>query len=114
MTSRHLLLAAALVLAVVGAGPAAGAIQADEDKSNSSSMVVQAPATMCSRASSSTIIDQEKLSPVRLQVSNRPGGDSSTAAAYVMSKKNDPYVIAVLHQRLDRRSRCCRRRHRPS
>ena len=37
-----------------------------------------------------TIIDQEKLSPVRLQVSNRPGGSSTTAAAYVISKKNDP------------------------
>jgi putative tricarboxylic transport membrane protein len=41
-----------------------------------------------------TIIDQEKLSPVRFQVSNRPGGNSSTAASYVVSKKGDPHVIA--------------------
>src|SRR5262249_21655247 len=41
-----------------------------------------------------TIIDQEKLSPVRIQVVNKPGGGSSTAAAYVVSKKNDPHVIA--------------------
>lgn len=42
-----------------------------------------------------TIIDQEKLSPVRVQVSNRVGGGSTTAAAYMASKKGDPNVIAV-------------------
>jgi putative tricarboxylic transport membrane protein len=42
----------------------------------------------------STIIEQEKLAPVRLQVSNRPGGNSATAASYVVSKKGDPHVIA--------------------
>src|SRR3954451_20451922 len=42
----------------------------------------------------STIIDQEKLLPVRMQVINKPGGGSTTAAAYVVSKKNDPHVIA--------------------
>ena len=41
-----------------------------------------------------TIIDQEKLSPVRIQVVNKPGGGSTTAAAYVVSKKGDPHVIA--------------------
>src|SRR5437016_1878363 len=41
-----------------------------------------------------TIIDQEKLLPVRIQVINRPGGGSTSAAAYVVSKKNDPHVIA--------------------
>src|SRR3954452_24423714 len=41
-----------------------------------------------------SIIDQEKLSPVRLQVANKPGGGSTTAAAYVVSKKGDPHVIA--------------------
>jgi len=40
------------------------------------------------------IIDQEKLSPVRLQVANKPGGGSTTASAYVMSKRGDPNVIA--------------------
>jgi putative tricarboxylic transport membrane protein len=40
------------------------------------------------------IIDQEKLSPVRLQVANKPGGGATAAAAYVMSKKGDPHVIA--------------------
>jgi putative tricarboxylic transport membrane protein len=41
-----------------------------------------------------TIIDKEKLSPVRIQVLNKPGGGSTTAAAYVASKKGDPHVIA--------------------
>src|SRR5438270_12167440 len=40
------------------------------------------------------IIDQEKLSPVRMQVVNKPGGGSTAAAAYVVSKKGDPHVIA--------------------
>ena len=40
------------------------------------------------------IIDQEKLSPVRLQVANKPGGGSTAASAYVVSKKGDPHVIA--------------------
>src|SRR5215208_3163170 len=40
------------------------------------------------------IIDQEKLSPVRLQVANKPGGGSTTASAYVMRKRGDPTVIA--------------------
>src|SRR5262245_58981866 len=41
-----------------------------------------------------TIIDHEKLLPVRMQVVNKPGGGSTTAAAYVVSKKGDPHVIA--------------------
>jgi putative tricarboxylic transport membrane protein len=40
------------------------------------------------------IIDQEKMAPVRFQVVNKPGGGSTTAAAYVASKKNDAHVIA--------------------
>src|SRR5215207_222327 len=41
-----------------------------------------------------TIIDQEKLAPVRFQVVNKPGGGSTAAGNYVVSKKNDPHVIA--------------------
>jgi putative tricarboxylic transport membrane protein len=41
-----------------------------------------------------SIIDQDKLSPVRLQVANKPGGGSTAASAYVVSKKGDPHVIA--------------------
>jgi putative tricarboxylic transport membrane protein len=42
-----------------------------------------------------TIIEQEKLSPVRIQVANRVGGGSTTASAYMNSKKGDPNTIAV-------------------
>jgi putative tricarboxylic transport membrane protein len=42
-----------------------------------------------------TIIDQEKLSPVRVTISNRPGGGSTTAAAYMASKAGDSNTIAV-------------------
>jgi len=42
-----------------------------------------------------TIIEQEKLSPVRIQVSNRVGGGSTTASAYMASKKGDSNTIAV-------------------
>ena len=41
-----------------------------------------------------TIIEQEKLAPVRVQVLNRPGGGGTTAANYVASKKDHPYTIA--------------------
>ena len=40
------------------------------------------------------IIDQNKLAPVRFQVINKPGGGSTTAAAYMASKKGDSHVIA--------------------
>jgi putative tricarboxylic transport membrane protein len=40
-----------------------------------------------------SIIDQEKLSPVRMQVANKVGGGSTAAAAYMASKKGDPHVI---------------------
>src|SRR4051812_30019521 len=39
------------------------------------------------------IIDQEKFAPVRFQVINKPGGGSTSAAAYVASKRADPHVI---------------------
>src|SRR5215813_5072829 len=41
------------------------------------------------------VIDQEKLMPVRMQVVNKVGGGSTTAAAYVSEKTGDPHVIAV-------------------
>lgn len=41
-----------------------------------------------------SIIDQEKLAPVRFQVINKPGGGSTTASAFVVSKRGDPHVIA--------------------
>jgi putative tricarboxylic transport membrane protein len=42
-----------------------------------------------------TIIEQEHLTPVRVQVSNRAGGGSTTASAHLMNKKGDAHTIAV-------------------
>ena len=42
-----------------------------------------------------TIIEQEKLTPVRVQVANRAGGGSTTASSYLVSKKGDAHTIAV-------------------
>ena len=42
-----------------------------------------------------TIIEQEKLSPVRIQVVNKVGGGGTTAASYMVSKKADPQVWGV-------------------
>jgi putative tricarboxylic transport membrane protein len=42
-----------------------------------------------------TIIEQEKLTPVRIQVANKVGGGSTTASAYMAGKKGDPNTIAI-------------------
>lgn len=44
----------------------------------------------------SSIADQEKLLPVRMQVVNKPGGGSLTGMSYVVEKKGDPYTIGAL------------------
>ena len=41
------------------------------------------------------VIDKEKLSPVRIQVANKPGGGSTTASAYLASKAGESNVIGV-------------------
>jgi putative tricarboxylic transport membrane protein len=40
-------------------------------------------------------IEQEKLAPVRFQISNRTGGGGTTAMNYVMSKAGDTHTLAV-------------------
>jgi putative tricarboxylic transport membrane protein len=42
-----------------------------------------------------TIMEQEKLLPVRVQVANKTGGGSTTASAYMASKKGDANTIAI-------------------
>jgi putative tricarboxylic transport membrane protein len=41
------------------------------------------------------MIEQEKLAPVRMQVSNRPGGGSTTASAYLASKRGDTHTLGI-------------------
>jgi putative tricarboxylic transport membrane protein len=40
-----------------------------------------------------TIMEKEKLLPVRMQVVNKPGGNGTLAAAYLAEKKGDPHTI---------------------
>ena len=42
-----------------------------------------------------TLIDKEKLAPVRLQIVNKTGGGGLTAMAYVVEKKGDDHTIAL-------------------
>lgn len=42
-----------------------------------------------------SVVDKEKLMPVRATVSNRPGGGSALAMAYMAEKKGDPHTIAL-------------------
>jgi len=92
MTKRRLLLAAALLVA------AAVPVSAQQFKpTRTIEFVVHGgpgSGNDVFARTLTTIIDQEKLSPVRMQVVNKPGGGSTTAAAYVVSKKGDPHVIA--------------------
>lgn len=42
-----------------------------------------------------TLMDKEKLAPVRLQVMNKTGGGGLTAMSYVVEKKGDDHTIAL-------------------
>lgn len=42
-----------------------------------------------------TIIEQEKLAPVRMQVLNKPVGGSTSAANYMFSKKGDNHTVGL-------------------
>ena len=43
-----------------------------------------------------TMIEKEKLSPVRMQVINKPGGNGAVAAAALAEKKGDPNTIGLI------------------
>ena len=42
-----------------------------------------------------SIVDKEKLLPVRMQVANKPGGGSAVAMAYLAEKKGETHTIAI-------------------
>jgi putative tricarboxylic transport membrane protein len=42
-----------------------------------------------------SLIEKEKLSPVRIQIANRTGGGGTTAMTYIVGKKGDANVIAL-------------------
>src|SRR2546430_10576842 len=41
------------------------------------------------------MVDKEKLLPVRLQVINKPGGNSAVAAAHLAEKRGDPNTLGL-------------------
>lgn len=43
----------------------------------------------------SSLVDKEKLAPVRMQVNNKSGGGGLTAMNYVVEKKGDAHAIAI-------------------
>lgn len=43
-----------------------------------------------------TMMEQEKLVPVRIQVVNKPGGGGTVAAAAVYERKDDPYTVGFI------------------
>jgi putative tricarboxylic transport membrane protein len=43
----------------------------------------------------SQLVEKEKLAPVRLQVTNKPGGGGLTGMNYVVEKKGDAHAIAL-------------------
>ena len=87
---------AVFVLAAVLAAPA-GALAQGYKPSRTVELVVHTGpgggSDVLARALS-VMAEREKLLPVRMVVVNKPGGGSTSAAAYVVSKKNDPHVIA--------------------
>ena len=42
-----------------------------------------------------TIVEKEKLLPVRMQVNNKTGGNGATAMSYLVEKKGEPHTIAI-------------------
>ena len=42
-----------------------------------------------------SVVEKEKLAPVRMTVNNRPGGGGLTGMAHVVEKKGDPHAIAI-------------------
>lgn len=43
-----------------------------------------------------TMIEKEKLVPVRMQVQNKPGGNGAVAAAAISERKDDPHTIGLI------------------
>jgi putative tricarboxylic transport membrane protein len=43
-----------------------------------------------------TMMEREKVIPVRMQVMNKPGGNGAVAAAAISEKKDDPHTIGLI------------------
>ncbi len=93
MNRRHLI-ATGAALTIAGASPARAAwaptrpieIVAHNGPGSGPDVFARALATT---------MEQERLNPVRIQVSNRVGGGGATAMNYIMDKRGDPHVLGV-------------------
>src|SRR5919112_1274850 len=94
MKVRHLGIAAGVLLAVAGLSPAL----AEWKPTGPVEVVVHTGPgggnDALGRAMLS-IMEKEKLLPVRFQISNKVGGGSATAMNYLSEKKGDPHVISI-------------------
>jgi putative tricarboxylic transport membrane protein len=95
MNKRTLLKAGLALSALMAFAPAA---QADWKPTRPIELVVHtgpgAGSDVMGRALIAAIEDA-KLLPVRIQISNKVGGGGATAAAYLKDKKGDPHVIGL-------------------
>jgi putative tricarboxylic transport membrane protein len=95
MTKRTRLLALALAAVALAAGLTATA----QDKYPSRPIEVVVPYAPGGGTDNLMrmiigIIDENKLSPVAINVVNKPGGSGAVGYTYLLSKKGNPYVIA--------------------
>jgi putative tricarboxylic transport membrane protein len=94
MLRRRLLAAATIVLAIVAVAPS----WAQYKPARPIEFVVHGGPGSGNDAFARamiTIIEREKLSPVRIQIANRTGGGGTTAASYMVGKKGDANVIGL-------------------
>lgn len=84
--------------AMLGLGLASGAAHAQFTPSKPIEMVVHGgPGSgndVFGRAIAA-LVEKDKLAPVRINIANRPGGGSTTAAAYLSGKAGDSHTIGV-------------------
>jgi putative tricarboxylic transport membrane protein len=94
MTRRHLLASAAIVFSIAALAPA----WAQYKPTRPIEVVVHGGPGSGNDAFARAVvslIEKEKLSPVRIQVANRTGGGGTTAMIHMVGKKGDPNVIAL-------------------
>ena len=96
--SRHAALAA---FALASHAPRVGAgIQADASRSRSWCTPGRAAAATCWRAPSRSMMEKEKLLPVRMQVVNKPGGNGAVGRGLPGREEGRPAHDRLLHRRL--------------
>ena len=96
MVLKQLLAVAATSAAVLVASPGVAVAQAKYPSKNIEVVVPFAPGggTDNMMRMITGIIDENKWSPVPMNVNNRPGGSGTIGYSYLITKKGDPHVVA--------------------